>query len=59
MQKPQVYPDEKLSADEPDSYYFIYICTMSDDLLNKKESKLLKDLTATASKRKKKKAPAL
>ena len=60
MQKPAQFPNEKLSPDEPASYYFIYICKMAEELLTKQENKINKDKTASKNRLKAtKKAPAL
>ena len=59
MQKPRMYKGEDLKADEPSSYYFIYICRISDELKKKQENKTVKDQFVRRKKKKKKKAPAL
>jgi hypothetical protein len=59
MQKPLQHKGEILPADEPDSYYFIYICKISDELKKKQENKISKDAQRSKRKMNKKKAPAL
>ena len=60
--KPKVHPMEVMDPNDPDSMYFIYICTKQKDLVLKKKIKLKKIKAAAEKKRRnplKKKAPKL
>ena len=59
MQKPKMFKEEVLEPDDPASYYFIYVCKISDELKKRQENKQIKDQFARKKKKKKKKAPAL
>ena len=54
-----MYKGEDLKPDDPASYYFIYVCKISDELKKRQENKTIKDQYARKKKKKKKKAPAL
>tara|TARA_A100001015_G_scaffold205307_1_gene229534 strand:- start:1665 stop:2222 length:558 start_codon:yes stop_codon:yes gene_type:complete len=59
MQKPAMFKGEELKPDDPSSYYFLYICRVSDELKKKQENKQVKDQYSKKKKKKKTKAPAL
>jgi hypothetical protein len=59
IQKPRMFKGEDLPSDDPNSYYFVYICNMSEDLKKKQELKTSKGQQVRRKKKHKKKAPAL